>query len=68
MFVHYDTAGDFVEVRFGKPTPSYYENLGDDVFKRMDEKTGKVKGYAFFNVKTRKRKEPRDIVVDVPVV
>ena len=51
MFVHYNTEGDFLEIRFGKPTESYYEDIGDDIFKRIDEKTKKVRGYAFFNVK-----------------
>ena len=51
MFVHYNTEGDFLEIRFGKPTESYYEDIGDDIFKRIDEKTKKVRSYAFFNVK-----------------
>ena len=25
MFLHWDAEGDFLEVRFGKPTPSYYD-------------------------------------------
>ena len=65
MYIHYDPEGDYLEIRFGKPTPSYYEDLGDDRFERKDEKTGKVIGYAFFNVQKRKA-IPRDIEVELP--
>jgi len=63
MFVHYDAEGDFLEIRFGKPTESYYEDIGDDIFKRIDEKTKKVRGYAFFNVKKRQEQQPKDIEI-----
>ncbi len=66
MFIHYDPEGDLLEVRFGKPTPSYYEDLGDDMFERHDEKTKAVVGYAIFNV--QKRKQNKDIEVDIPVL
>ena len=68
MFIHYDTEGDFLEVRFGEPTPSYYEELGDDVFERREEKTNIVKGYAFFNVQKRKLHQQKDIEIDLPVI
>lgn len=67
MFVHYDAQGDFLEIRFGKATPSYYEDIGDDIFERREEKTGKVKGYAFFNVQKRKQKQPKDIEIKLPL-
>jgi len=65
MFIHFDAEGDFLEVRFGKPTPSTYDNLGNDVFERRDNSTGEVKGYAFFNV--QKRKQVQDIEVPLPI-
>ena len=68
MQIHWDATGDFLEVRFGKPTPSYYEDLGDDVFMRHDEETDEVKGYAFFNVQKRKQQQPQDIEVNIPLV
>jgi len=67
MSLHWDQEGDFLEVRFGKPTPSYYEDLGDDVFERRDEETGKVKGFAFFNFMKKQSKQPQDITVELPV-
>jgi len=66
MQIHWDAAGDFLEVRFGKPTPSYYDDLGNDIFERHDNATGEVKCYAFFNVQKRKQKSPQDIEVNVP--
>ncbi len=66
MNIHYDPEGDFLEVRFGEPTPSHYEGIGDDIFERRDEKTGKVTGYAFFNVQKRKEKQFNDIEVELP--
>jgi hypothetical protein len=65
MFIHYDPEGDFLEVRFGKPTPAYYENLGNDTFERRDESTDAVRGYAFFNV-SKRTKKLRDIEVELP--
>jgi len=65
MHIYYDAEGDFLEVRFGKPTPSYYEDLGDDTFERRDEKTGVIKGYAFYNIK--KRKISKDIELDMAI-
>jgi len=66
MFIHYDNESDYIEVRFGKPTPSYYEDMGDDLFKRRDEKTDEVVGYAFFNVSKRKDQIPQDIEIELP--
>ena len=65
MFIHYNPEGDYLEVRFGKATPSYFEPIGDDTFERRDEETKEVKGYAFFNVK--KRENQKGIEVDIPI-
>ncbi len=68
MHIHWDAEADYLEVRFGKPTESYYEDRGDDLFERHDEKTDEITGYAFFNVQKRMKtkRAPQDIVVDVP--
>lgn len=66
LSIHYDEEADYLEVRFGKATAAYYENLGKDIFERRDEKTGKVNGYAIFNVRKRKEKIPRDIKIRIP--
>lgn len=67
MFIHWDAEGDFLEVRFGPPTASYYEDVGEDRFERRDEETGKVKGYAFFNFMKKNMEEPQDIEVELPI-
>lgn len=66
--IHYDAEGDFLEIRFGEPKPSYYEYIGDDTMERRDKKTNKVFGYAFYNVKSREQKQPHDIEVEIPAV
>ncbi|MAE13348.1 hypothetical protein CMO92_02175 [Candidatus Woesearchaeota archaeon] len=65
LHIHWDPETDLLEVRFGKATPSYYEDRGDDIFTRRDEKTGKIKGYAFFNV-VKRNMHPHELVVDLP--
>ncbi|MDO8661308.1 MAG: DUF2283 domain-containing protein [Candidatus Woesearchaeota archaeon] len=61
--MHYDPEADYLEVRIGPATPSYYEDIDDDTFERHDEKTGNLTGYSLFSVK--KRKETKDIVIDL---
>lgn len=67
MHIHWDAQADYLELRFGAATESYYEEIKADVFERRDEKTNKVVGYAFFNVQKRKDCIPQDIVVDLPL-
>ena len=65
MHIHYDKEGDYLEVRFGKPTPSHFEHIGDGIFERHDDETKQVRGYAIFGV--LKRKNSADIEVPIPV-
>ena len=65
IFVHWDPEGDFLEIRIGKPSQSYYEKIGQDLFERRDEKTGEVKGYAVFNFQKRKNKEIQDFILEL---
>ena len=64
--IYYDEEGDFLELRIGKPTSSTYNNIGNDIFERIDDKTGKVKGFAIFNFKKRTEKL-KNIDVSLPV-
>ena len=66
MHIYYDTDGDYLEIRFGKPTPSYDEYVGNDVFERHDKKTGRISGYAFYNIKKKQVKSPRQIEIELP--
>ena len=56
LSVYYDREGDFLEIRIGKPTKGHFRDLGDDIFERVDEKTGKIRGFAIFNFKKRTKK------------
>lgn len=56
MRVYYDKKADFLEISSGKPTKSYYKDIGKDIFERIDERTGKIKGFAIFNFKKRAEK------------
>ncbi|MBI2672927.1 DUF2283 domain-containing protein [Candidatus Woesearchaeota archaeon] len=66
MQIHHDEEGDFLEIRIGKPTKSYFNQIGDDLFERIDEKTGKIKGFAIFNFKKR-TEHLHDINVSLPL-
>ncbi len=68
MLVHYDSEGDFLEVVFGKPKPSYYEDIGDDISVRKDEDTNEVSGFSILNVKKRQEKQHRDLEINLPKV
>ena len=67
MHIHWDSESDSLEVRFGKAKPSYYEDLGNDIFERRDEKTNQLTGYIFFNVIKRNDTIHQDIEVDMPI-
>ena len=65
MNIYYDTESDYLEIRFGDVTESYYEKVAPDTFARIDKKTGDVVGYAIYNVK--KHKSPlKNLQVDIP--
>ena len=65
MHIHYDNEGDYLEIRVGKPKEGYFNEVGNDMFERIDEKTGKVIGLAIFNFKKRTKKF-KDIDVCLP--
>ncbi len=69
MSIHYDPEGDYLEVRFGEPTPAYFDSVGSDIFARIDRKTKDIRGYAIFNVKKREvEKQHKDIEVELPAI
>jgi len=51
--LYYDEEGDFLEIGMGNPQKGSFKNLGKGVFKRVDDKTGKVTGIAVFGFKKR---------------
>ena len=67
MHIYYDNEADYLEIRFGRPSPAYYEDMGDGIFERHDEKTDKLTGYAIYNVKRRAQHQVTNVEIDVPV-
>lgn len=65
LSIFYDKEGDLLELRIGKPTESYFDELEDDIFERVDKKTGEIKGFSIFNFKKR-AENLEDIDIDLP--
>ncbi len=51
--IYYDTEDDTLEIYLGSPTPSYYDEIEDDLFEGHNEKTGVLTGYKIFNFMKR---------------
>lgn len=65
MHIHYDEEGDLLEFRIGGPTLAVMKELGDDIFERIDEKTGKTTGFVILNFKKRMGKS-RSVDISLP--
>ena len=63
--IYYNEEAVLLELIIGKTTPAYYEEIKDGVFERIDEKTGKIKGFSVFSLK--KRMKNGNINVPLPV-
>ena len=66
MHIYYDKESDYLEIRFGEPSESHYKKIGIDTYVRIDEKTGRIVGYAIYNV--QKGTVLKSINVDIPFV
>ena len=60
----YDEETDTLEVFLGEPTPSYFEEIEDDVFEGRDKKTNELKGFKIFNF--RKRGGMKNVKISLP--
>ncbi|GEM_PF-1688551 len=54
--VYYDGFGDLLEVFIGKPTPCYYDDIGNEFLVGRDEKTEEIKGFMIIAFKKRLEK------------
>lgn len=62
LSIYYNKKGDLLEIRMGKPTISYFKDLGNDIFERIDNETGEIRGFSILNFKKRiEEKENIDI-------
>jgi hypothetical protein len=53
MNIYYDEEGDFLEITTGDITNSYFDNLGNGLFRVIDKTTKEIKGIAIFSFKAR---------------
>ncbi len=67
LIIHYDEEGDLLEVRSSILTSCYMEDIGDDIFRRTDKKTGELKGFTIINFKKRTEKS-KTFDISLPAV
>ncbi len=66
MQLYYDEEGDFLEINIGEFSEGYFQDIGEGMAERIDEKTGKVTGIAILSFKKRTQ-ELKDLKIDLPV-
>ncbi len=66
--MHYNEEGDVLEVCIGKPTESYFEEIDNGFFERIDRKTGEQRGFIIlsFKKKIMKSKTQQNIFLEQP--
>jgi hypothetical protein len=64
--LYYDEEGDFLEFHIGPYTKGHFQNLGQGIFKRIDDKTRKATGIAIMGFKKRSQ-GLKDIKVSLPI-
>lgn len=52
--IDYDSEADILEIFIGEPSPSYFDEIDDDLFEGHDKKTGEITSYKVFNLTKRK--------------
>ena len=53
LYIYYDEEGAFLELHMGEFTPGYFRDIDKGIAERIDEKTGKVMGFAILGFKKR---------------
>ena len=64
--LNYDPETDLLEIFIGEPIPSYYNEIGDDLFEGRDKKANKLTGYKIFNLSKRKQGWMKSIRIPLP--
>ncbi|MDO8467820.1 MAG: hypothetical protein Q7S56_02650 [Nanoarchaeota archaeon] len=65
--LYYDNEADILEIFIGEPSPSYFDEIEDDIFEAHDEITGELKGYKIFSfLKRGGFKKVRGIKISLP--
>ena len=52
--IDYDSEADLLEIFMGDQSPSYFDEVDDDLFEGRDKETGRITGYKIFNLTKRK--------------
>lgn len=65
--IYYDREADILEIFIGGTSPSYYNEIEDDLFEGRDKKTGELKGYKIFNLTKRGKDWLKKIKISLPV-
>ena len=66
MSIYYDEEGDYLEIFIVGNSPTYGEEIGDDITLFRKEETDEVVGIGILNFKKRTRKL-QDIKLDIPL-
>ncbi|MBI2449594.1 hypothetical protein HYV49_04835 [Candidatus Pacearchaeota archaeon] len=64
--IYYDKEADVLEIMIGNPTPSYFDEVDDDIFEGRDIQTKELKGFKIFNF-IKKGSKLKDIKFHLPV-
>ena len=65
MSIYYDEEGDYLEIFIDGESPTYGEDVGDDITLFKSEATDEVVGVGILNFKTR-TKSLQDIKLNLP--
>ena len=65
MSIYYDEEGDYLEIFIEGSSPTYGEEMGNDITLLKSEKTGEVVGVGILNFKKR-AKSLEEINIDLP--
>jgi len=64
--LNYDPETDILEIFIGNPVPSYYNEIGDDLFEGRNKKTNELTGYKIFNLSKRKQEWMKSVKISLP--
>ena len=64
--LNYDPKTDLLEIFIGDPTPSYFNEIDDDLFEGRSKKTNELTGYKIFNLSKRKQGWMKGVKISLP--
>ena len=65
--LNYSPETDLLEIFIGDPVPSYFNEVGDDLFEGRNKKTNELTGYKVFNLSKRKQGEwMKSVKINLP--